>query len=127
MIWGSPDPTSGGRRPVLSQRGVAMHDVRQSASPLTRRDFLRGVGAGAAALAATSALPNVTTPLLTAAQTTERRTPPTGTAETLLRELWGTLTEEQRRQVVKPWDHRSQNALTRHRMVNAALDRQIGQ
>ena len=107
-----------------------MHDVRQSASPqgpaaLTRRDFLRGVGAGAAALAAASALPNVSHSLAVAAQTAAGT--PTRTAEELLRELWGTLSDDQRRQVVKPWDHRSANALTRHRMVNAALDRRIGQ
>lgn len=96
--------------------------------PVDRRDFLRVVSGSAAALAVGTVLPTV--PAVAAAPqaaTTPAQPAAPRPAEALIRELWGTLSNEQRTQVVKPWDHRSAMMLTRHRMVNAALDRRIGQ
>jgi hypothetical protein len=101
-------------------------------SDLDRRDFLRAVGIGTATLAVTAALPSLAPSLVPAVAQTPAPAAAgataVGQAEGLIRELWGTLTEEQRRTVVKPWDHRSSGGLlTRHRMVNAPISRRIGE
>jgi len=90
---------------------------------------------GAASVAVVSVLPTIAPSLLPAfaAAAPAVITPRTHAqkqarpAETLIRELAGTLTNEQRQQVIKPWDHRSSMMLSRHRMMNAAIDRRIGQ
>jgi hypothetical protein len=102
------------------------HETVDQSEGLDRRHFLRTVGAGAATLAAGSALPTLATPVLAqpaAAPVSKLQRP----AENMVRDLWSGLTANQRTQVVKPWDHRSAAMLTRHRMVNAAIDRPIGQ
>lgn len=86
--------------------------------PLDRRDFMRTVGAGAAALAVGGSLTSVAT--------AQHRVPlaPRGPrpAEALCRELFETLSEEQRRQLVMPW-----NSPNRLRTYNAPINARISQ
>jgi hypothetical protein len=99
-----------------------------------RRDFLRTLGVGSAAVAAGTVLPAVA-PSLWPALAAQAQTPApapvaaaaSAQAEVLVRELWTSLTRDQLRSVYKPWDHRSASMLTRHRMVNQAIDRRLGQ
>jgi hypothetical protein len=105
------------------------NETVEHSEALDRRNFLRTVGGGAAAMAATTVLPSVAPSLLPAVAAQPAATVTTTTmrpAEGLIRELVGTLTAAQRALVVKPWDHRSANMLTRHRMVNSPIDRRIG-
>jgi len=107
------------------------NETVEPSEALDRRDFLRTLGVGAATLAATTALPSMAPSLwpALAAQTpapAARAAIAAGQAEGLIRELWGTLDGEQRRKVVRPWDHRSASMLSRHRMLNTAMDQQNG-
>jgi hypothetical protein len=106
------------------------NETVEHSEALDRRNFLRTVGGGAAALAATTVMPTVA-PSLLPAVAAQTPAPAAGAgqmrpAEALIRELVGTLTAQQRMQVVKPWDHRSAGMLTRHRMVNAPIGQRIG-
>ncbi len=85
--------------------------------PVDRRDFMRVVGGGAAALAVGGTL----APLASA----QHRVPLARTprpAEALCRELFESLTADQRRQVVSPW-----NSPNRLRTYNAPINARIGQ
>jgi hypothetical protein len=90
-----------------------------------RRNFLRLVGGGAAALATGGAL----TPRLMADQPAAKPAPGSRPAEALIRELYEGLTEAQRRAVVYPWNHGAgQGQLpVRLRMTNNAYGQRIGQ
>jgi hypothetical protein len=69
---------------------------------LARRDFLRTLGAGAAAVATGAfALPDPLSPL---AKARAARAAQQAASEAMVRELFGTLTAEQKAKVVKPWD-----------------------
>jgi hypothetical protein len=82
-------------------------------SALDRRHFLRTVGGGAAALA--------TCGLATAE-------PAARPAEELVKELFATLTAEQKRTVVLPWDYPSRRGgLARLTMTDTAINRRIGE
>ena len=91
-----------------------------------RRDFLRMAGGTAVTLVGLQAVPRIAradeTP---AAAPAARAAKP---AEALIRELYTSLNDDQKRQVVRPFDHRANaNApLTRHRMYNTPLGRKIG-
>src|SRR6516165_6196680 len=89
-----------------------------------RRNFLRLVGGGAAALAAGGA---VTGPLMANQPTAKPQQP--RPAEALIRELYEGLTEAQRRAIVYPWNHGGgQGQLpVRLRMTNTAYGQRIGQ
>lgn len=78
-----------------------------------RRAFLRTMGGGAAALVAAG-------PLVRRAVAEEKAA--AKPAEGLIRELYGTLTEEQRREVVLPWDHGASGGTpTRLGMYNSPI------
>lgn len=82
-----------------------------------RRDFLRVVGAGTAAVIAGGTL----TPIATAQNTPPRPAgKPPRPAEALCRELFTGLTADQRRQLVLPWNHAN-----RMRTFNAPMNARI--
>ncbi len=84
-----------------------------------RRDFLRLVGGGTAAVIAGGVL----TPAVTiASQNRPAPAPAAKPAEALCRELWGTLTAAQRQQYVYPWNHAN-----RLRTFNSAMNGRIAQ
>jgi hypothetical protein len=87
-------------------------------SNLERRRFLRIVGAGTTALLAENAAPGRAEPAMTARPTDE-----------LVHELFASLTPDQRRQIVLPWDHVSpgRQSLTRLRMTDVPFTRRIGE
>lgn len=92
-------------------------DCPECPEPVDRRDFLRVVGTGAAALAAGTAI----VPTLSASPhriPLPRRGP--RPAEALCRELFANLTEEQRRQVLLPW-----NSPLRLRTYNSPMNVRI--
>jgi hypothetical protein len=107
------------------------NETVEQSQALDRREFFRNVGSTAASVAVVTALPTVFPTGLPgnnvlAAQAPAAGQKPMRPAEALIRELWASLTPEQRDVVVKPWDHRSSGLLTRHRMVNAPIGRRIG-
>ncbi len=73
-------------------------------SDLSRRDFLKGVGGTAVAVTA-GAAPLFATPRAVAAA-------PTGTPESLVKTLYGTMTEAQKKAVCFGWDHRLRQAIS---------------
>src|SRR5262245_1571549 len=91
------------------------------AEALDRRDFIRVVSAGAAALTATAGLG---VPPLRAEEAKKVEKP----AEGLIKELYSTLSADQKKQVSLPWNHKMGNSpyLTRQRMYNAAINVKIG-
>jgi hypothetical protein len=88
---------------------------------IDRRDFIRVVGTSAAVLATvgtTAAVPR-------AARANDKPAKP---AEALIRELYTSLSEDQKKTVVLPWDHqRSQGMPTRLGMYNSPLGKRIGE
>lgn len=86
--------------------------------PVDRRDFLRVVGGGAAAVAVAGTL----APIASAQHRIPLPPRAPRPAEALCRELFDSLTADQRRQLVLPWD--SPNRL---RTYNAAMNVRIGQ
>lgn len=78
-----------------------------------RRQFFQSVTAGAAAVGVAGVLPQI----VSADAPAERRqaTP----AEGMIRELFGTLSAEQRRNLVYPWDHGNRNAPSRLATYNS--------
>jgi hypothetical protein len=102
-----------------------------SLEPVDRRDFMRVVGVGAASLGAAATV-GATAPAALAAFPPAPAASVVSPGETLVRELFASLTPAQRQQVVYPWDHRlpDNNPLpTRLRMYNAAIfgNARIGQ
>jgi hypothetical protein len=94
------------------------NDCPECREPVDRRDFLRLFGGSAAALAVGGGLaPGVAAAQQPAAQPKKPRP-----AEALCRELFATLTPDQRRRLVLPWDSPS-----RHRMYNTPMNVRIGQ
>jgi hypothetical protein len=88
---------------------------------LDRRDFIRVVGGGAVSLAALSSLPAAPRVLGDEkAQATAKAEKP---AEALIKELYASLTSEQKPNLVYPWDHvqGGQRTPTRMRMYNAPI------
>lgn len=95
----------------------------QQEESLDRRGFIRVVGQSAAVAAALGSV---------AARPTKLRAEdrPAKPAEGLIRELYATLTPEQKPNVVLPWDHGSEGGKatpTRMRMFNAAIGKKIGE
>jgi hypothetical protein len=87
---------------------------------LDRRDFIRVVGGQTTLLAAgtvAAAAPRVLADA-PAAPAAGRAAKP---AEALIQELYGTMTAEQRRMLVLPWDHRARKG-----MFNSPINRRIG-
>src|SRR5262245_44571906 len=96
---------------------------------LDRRRFIRVLGGSAATILAAGAVPTGAARALAnqVAQPAAPRTP--RPSERLVQELYATLTPDQRRQVVHPWNHGAENGRgipTRHGMFNRALDKKIG-
>ncbi|MCI0681596.1 MAG: DUF3500 domain-containing protein [Gemmataceae bacterium] len=94
---------------------------------LDRRNFFTAVGGTAVTLVglqAVSSGPRVLGQAPAAQAPAARQARP---AEALIRELHSTLTDEQKRRVVLPWDHGGAGSPTRLRMYNAAIfgDRRI--
>lgn len=87
-------------------------DTRQ---PLGRRDFFRTVGVTAAAIAATGSLPRTTLAAPAASSSTAKPV-----AEGLIRELYATFDEGQKKTLVLPWDNPA-----RLSMVNAPLNKKL--
>lgn len=95
------------------------------AASLARRDFLRVVTSGAAGVMGGAALisPNVSAAPAEAAR-------PAKPAEALVREFFATLTDEQKKAMVRPWDHGAENGGTPTRLKthNAApLGKKLGE
>jgi hypothetical protein len=90
-------------------------DGRDVSRAQNRRQFLGMVGAGAAAVAASSSIPS----FVSADAPANRRaaTP----AEELVRELYGTMSAEQRRNLVMPWNHGPANLPSRLGTYNSAF------
>src|SRR5262249_26604436 len=90
-----------------------------AADGLGRREFLTAIGGTAVTLASLEAVPKVLAQGTTAPAQPRAAKP----AEALIRELYQGLTEQQRTQVVYPWNHGAQNNATptRQRMYNAAI------
>lgn len=103
----------------------------ESLEGVDRRNFLMTVGGTAVTLASLEAVPQ-TQKLLSAQQAPQAGQPARNVkpAEALVRELYQGLTEDQRRQVVLPWNHGGENNATptRKRMYNAPIfgNRNIG-
>jgi hypothetical protein len=100
-----------------------------SLEPVDRRDFMRVVGVGATAVAATGVL-GATAPTALAAFPPAPAANVPGPGEELVRELYAALSPAQRQQVCLPWDHRlpdNDPLPTRLRMYNAAFGQRIGQ
>ncbi len=74
----------------------------ETQSMLGRRDFLRAVGAGTAAMAVGGLVPN--SPLSTLAVARAARAEKQAQAEALVFELFGTMDADQKAKLVKPWD-----------------------
>ena len=93
-----------------------------TADGVGRRDFLMTVGGTAVTLASLEVVPQVlkAQPGQPAAQPARNAKP----AEALIRELYQSLTAQQRTQVVMPWDHGAgNNAIpTRLRMYNSSIN-----
>ncbi len=93
-----------------------------------RRDFMRSVGQGAAALLAVgglaaSARTAHADPLIIRSRVRAEKP-----AETLVKELFSTLSDDQKEKLVLPWDHRAGGRVTRLGMYNSPiLGRQIGE
>ena len=86
-----------------------------------RREFMRGLAVGGAALATAW-----TPPLLPRAVGAEPSPMPRNAnvvAEDLVKELFAGLTDEQKKAVVKPWDHKARRSVN----PNQALDKKVGQ
>lgn len=97
-------------------------------STLARRDFLKVVGVGTAGVVAAGALPGATLADPPQAAPARQAKP----AEALVRELYNSLSQDQRRTLVLPWNHgvgnNGQGIPSRLRMLNAAAHGQrIGQ
>lgn len=90
-----------------------------------RRDFLRSVGGGAVTLASLSSLPAVAR-----ARADEKAAPKAAKpAEALIKELYTSLTSDQKTQLVYPWDHGAANGKgtpTRLRTFNAPIFKTVG-
>lgn len=97
-----------------------MNSPRTAACPecreFDRRDFLGAIGKGALALGAVAPATSWATRALAVDAPARTEKP----AEALIKELYGTLTAEQKPMLVLPWDHGSDGGLpTRLRMVNS--------
>jgi hypothetical protein len=107
-------------------------EIIEQPEVLDRRRFIRVVGASAAVLAASgtglSAVPSLVLPA------TARANPPAGVnaprpAEGLIRDLFATMTDDQKGRVVHPWNHGAvgpRGIPTRLRMYNRPISRTIG-
>jgi hypothetical protein len=86
---------------------------------LDRRNFIRVLGGGVAALVAAGRLPG----MLTAAEPTPKPAKP---AEALIQEFYSTLTDKQKQTIALPWDHAPAKgaAATRLGMYNSPLNGQ---
>ncbi len=95
----------------------------ESPEALDRRGFIRVVGEQATTLlaagAVAAAVPRALADVSPAAPASAPRTPKP--AEAIIRELYNTMTPEQKRTLVLPWDHAS-----RHGMFNAPINQRIG-
>jgi hypothetical protein len=102
-----------------------MSEIERSACPecqeqvevqegLDRRDFIRVVGGTASVLAAGAVAPQLLAQQ-PAAQPAQRAAKP---AEALIQELYGTMTDEQKRKLVKPWNDASRRILNPNRALN---------
>lgn len=91
-----------------------------AAEPLDRRDFMRTIGQTTSLLAvgaAGTSLAHADAPARPA-----NNAPRAKPAEALIQELYGTMSDEQKRTLVLPWNDRA-----RKRMYNAAINQRIGQ
>jgi len=88
------EPTMSELKPVICPE-CADPEFKNS---LGRRDFIRVVGGGVAGVIGASSL----APSLFAAEETAKTTKP---AEDLVRELFSTMTGDQKKELVYPWDH----------------------
>jgi hypothetical protein len=83
--------------------------------PVDRRDFIRVVGGTTAAVLATGAAAPQLLAQQPAAQPAKRAARP---AEALIQELHGTMTDEQKRKLVKPWNDANRRVLNPNRALN---------
>jgi len=92
-----------------------------SVDPVDRRKFMKVMTGGAATLLAVGGLSTSVATAFPDPPATPKRPRP---AEDLIRELFGTLTDEQKRTVHLPWNHGAggMNLPTRQRMVNAPIN-----
>jgi hypothetical protein len=88
-------------------------------SPIGRRDFLKTVGAGTAALAVGGLSPLALARAARAQKQAE--------AEAMVFELYGTMSADQKKQLVLPWDHKTGNQPLPARLMtaNAAVGKSV--
>ena len=92
----------------------------QAPSNVDRRSFIRVVGGGAAAVAG---LGVVGLPKLGRAEDTVKAAKP---SEALVKELYASLSADQKKSIVLPWDHGADKGIaTRLKMYNSAINDQI--
>lgn len=108
---------------MLRETKLFCPECEDGLDSLPRRDFLRAVGGrtlGAVALGSLAGIPSLMRAEETAAKTSAKP------AEGLVRELHASLSEEQRKELVLPWDHGSEKGLpTRLGMYNRAIGKRI--
>ena len=95
----------------MDQKKVICPDCDAAEGGFDRRDFLRAVGVSAAAASAAS-LPLFATPRAVAAPS------PSSAAETAVKGLYDTLTDEQRKVICFGWDHTDGRGLLRTHVSN---------
>jgi hypothetical protein len=108
---------------MIDERSVSCpecDDLDQASPSLDRRDFIRVVGGGAAAVA----VGGTALPVLAR----DKPAATTKPAEELVRELFASLSASQKKQVVHAWDHKpdGKGTPTRLRMYNRAIAQPIG-
>jgi hypothetical protein len=128
--------------PSLSPKGACMPDHAKPICPeckdsfvepevVDRRNFIRVVGGQTAALAALTGLAGSTPRVLNAAETTPAKVEkPAKPAEDLVRELFASLSADQKKELVLPWNHGAEDGKrrpTRLGMYNAPIgNKKIG-
>src|SRR5262249_26855022 len=135
MIKACRFPTS---RPTFFRQELAMLERTPPFCPecddhldqpdgLDRRDFIRVVGEHTTALLALGGMAAVPGALAADEAKPKTANRPDKPAEALVRELFATLTDDQKKQVVLPWDHGAGKGLpTRKRMYNSPIGKPIG-
>jgi hypothetical protein len=116
----------------LAKRCPECDELVEQDTSIDRRNFIRVIGESAASLVAVGGLA-AAAPSVLAGDPAPRPQQPAARvrpAEEMIRELYASLSDDQRGQVVRPWNHgadRGRGTPTRMGMYNAPIGRRIGQ